>query len=583
MGVVSDAGAQPAGGRGPDATEPLWTGPPHYPPPRLPRPVNQGFGTTPFARLARTHFASVVGDASFVIGMASSVFFSVDFDAARWRVGLFLLLTLVPFAVVAPLLGPAIDRARGGRRLMLIASCTVRALLAGLLVRDLESNWFYLEAFGMLVMGKTYHVAKSALVPTTVRSDEELVEANSKLALLSGIGGAVAAAPAGLLSLAGPQWVIAFSAVVFAIAAALSLRVSKAPIAEVPADEQEKLELRGIGIRRAAETMSFLRAIVGFLAFLLAFQFKDEGVALGMALVGAQGGVLLGAALAPRLREQTTEERIVTWSTGAVAAASFICFLGLHGPVGAAFLSLVVGAGAGAAKQSFDAIVQRDAPDANFGRSFARFESRFQLFWCLGALVPVAFAPPLTAGFLVISVTATAAVTRYVIGARRAQEEHEHRLQMFAVEGASEAAPPRPKGFERVRSIGRRRRGEPEAAVPAPVNLTKFTPPSDEDVAADPTLGSDTAQLLERLEFRPVRPPPEPDPDDDLAFPTDTWLVAPSPDRPAATQPAATQPASTQPAAAPAPPGDARLPGFDDDPTLTGEDPTAVIPRSSTP
>ncbi|HRI09396.1 MAG TPA: hypothetical protein PKW35_16355, partial [Nannocystaceae bacterium] len=102
------------------------------------------------------------------------------------------------------------------------------------------------------------------------------------------------------------------------------------------------------------------------------------------------------------------------------------------------------------------------------GRSFARFESRFQLFWCLGALVPVAFAPPLTAGFLVISVTATAAVTRYVIGARRAQEEHEHRLQTFAVEGASEAAPPRPKGFERVRSIGRRRRGEPEAQAHVP-------------------------------------------------------------------------------------------------------------------
>ena len=98
-------------------------------PPVLPRPVNAGFGTTPFARLARTHFTSVVGDASFVIGLASSVFFSVDFSAARWRVGMFLLLTLVPFAVVAPLVGPAIDRARGGRRLMLIASCGMRAEL----------------------------------------------------------------------------------------------------------------------------------------------------------------------------------------------------------------------------------------------------------------------------------------------------------------------------------------------------------------------------------------------------------------------------------------------------------------------
>ena len=98
----------------------------------------------------------------------------------------------------------------------------------------------------------------------------------------------------------------------------------------------------------------------------------------------------------------------------------------------AAFLSLIVGSAGGAAKQSFDAIVQRDAPDANFGRQFARFESRFQLFWCLGALVPVAFELPLAVGFAAISFAAGYAAVRYVVGARRAQEEHQHRLQMFA-------------------------------------------------------------------------------------------------------------------------------------------------------
>jgi hypothetical protein len=41
-----------------------------------------------------------------------------------------------------------------------------------------------------------------------------------------------------------------------------------------------------------------------------------------------------------------------------------------------------------AAKLAFDSLVQRDAPDANHGRSFARFEGRFQLSWAAGAFVP---------------------------------------------------------------------------------------------------------------------------------------------------------------------------------------------------
>ena len=41
-------------------------------------------------------------------------------------------------------------------------------------------------------------------------------------------------------------------------------------------------------------------------------------------------------------------------------------------------------------KLAFDSIVQRDAPDANRGRSFARFETRFQVIWVLGAFIPVA-------------------------------------------------------------------------------------------------------------------------------------------------------------------------------------------------
>ena len=159
----------------------------------------------PFARLARVQLVSAAGDALFTIALAGSLFFNLDPAAARPKVALYLILTIAPFAIVGPLIGPLIDRLRGGRRAMVIASGMGRAVLAFLMIRHLNSLLLFPEAFGALVLGKTYHVAKSAIVPGLVRGHEDLVEANSKLVLLSGIGGALAAGPGLLLGLFGSE------------------------------------------------------------------------------------------------------------------------------------------------------------------------------------------------------------------------------------------------------------------------------------------------------------------------------------------------------------------------------------------
>ena len=46
-------------------------------------------------------------------------------------------------------------------------------------------------SFGVMVLQKTYGVSRSALIPTVVNSKTELVEANSKLGLISGAIGAL--------------------------------------------------------------------------------------------------------------------------------------------------------------------------------------------------------------------------------------------------------------------------------------------------------------------------------------------------------------------------------------------------------
>ena len=99
----------------------------------LQKPPRQNILTadaSPFTRFARVHALSSIGDGLVTIALAGSIFFSVDPSAARNKVALYLFLTIAPFAVVTPLIGPAVDRARGGRRTMVLATTLGRAVVA---------------------------------------------------------------------------------------------------------------------------------------------------------------------------------------------------------------------------------------------------------------------------------------------------------------------------------------------------------------------------------------------------------------------------------------------------------------------
>ena len=58
----------------------------------------------PFGRLAVTHAAASVGDACLTVSLAGSIFFTQSIGESRTQVLLYLLLTLAPFAVVAPVI-----------------------------------------------------------------------------------------------------------------------------------------------------------------------------------------------------------------------------------------------------------------------------------------------------------------------------------------------------------------------------------------------------------------------------------------------------------------------------------------------
>jgi cyanate permease len=131
-------------------------------------------------------------------------------------------------------------------------------------------------------------------------------------------------------------------------------------------------------------------------------------------------GSFVGAAIGPRLRRRLVEERILLGSLVLVVAVGVLA-LRLGGRPGAAVLAAAVGVAAGAGKLAFDSIVQRDAPDAVRGRTFARFETRFQLAWVAGAALPVAVHIPNDVGIAVIAVGAAVAFFSYLAGLRAAR------------------------------------------------------------------------------------------------------------------------------------------------------------------
>jgi hypothetical protein len=120
---------------------------------------------SPFGRLALTHVLMTAGDTLFAVSLAGSLFFSISPTAAKDKVLLYLLLTMGPFAVVAPSLGPLTDRSRGARRAMVVTSALGRAALCPFIARDIHSLLLFPEAFLMLVLSKVYLVTKGALVP----------------------------------------------------------------------------------------------------------------------------------------------------------------------------------------------------------------------------------------------------------------------------------------------------------------------------------------------------------------------------------------------------------------------------------
>jgi len=364
----------------------------------------------------------MAGDAFVTVSLAGSLFFDVGVGAARPKVLLYLLLTMAPFAVVAPVLGPFLDRTRGGRRLMVAGAMAGRAVLCILMANKIDSPLLYPLAFGALVLSKGQSVAKSALVPAVVDSHDELVLANSRLAIIAVLGASVAAPIAAvILKVLGAAWVLRTGSLVFVFGTVCAFGIPRAKRvgSGETVDEREALHARSIVV--AGTAMGLLRSIVGFFTFFAAFALKrahEPAWVFGLVLIASAVGNGLGTISAPFLRKRVREEWMLA---GALLFPALPLVLAArdYGRVSLIAAAATVAAATACGRVAFDSLLQRDGSESVRGRAFARFETRFQLVWVAGGVGAVIFPGGGRGGLFVVAVVLLFAGLSYVGAFRR--------------------------------------------------------------------------------------------------------------------------------------------------------------------
>jgi MFS family permease len=405
----------------------------------------------PLDRLAWVHAASTCGDALVAVALAGTLFFAVPVAAARPRVALYLLLTVAPFAVVAPLLGRLLDGRSGAGRLALATAMALRAALAALTVARTESLLLYPLAFGLLVCSRAHGISRTAMVPEVLgqgSAGQDLVAVNGRMARVAALGGTAGALLGVALDrLLGGGAVLWAAAITFTAgtALALSLPTTRRRREAVPGRRRDPMDRRAARLARppgrvrlARMANTCVRAVGGFTLFLLAFELRRQGVGtagLGLLLAAVGIGGVVGAFLLPRAARLVREDGLLAGGL-LLCGTTALLLAGRVGVESAAAGGLAMGAGIAAARLGFESLVQREVPPPARGTAITRAETTFQLAWVAGAVLPVAFPLPTTPSLLAAALVCLVAAVTYTVGLLRRRRGREGRVRIAKSTGA---------------------------------------------------------------------------------------------------------------------------------------------------
>ena len=397
-------------------------------------------------RLFDLHAISCAGDTLIAIGLAGTIFFNVPLGEARGKVALYLLITMIPFALLAPVVGPLLDHFRHGRRYALAVTMLGRAFLAYVISDHLFGWGLYPAAFGVLALSRAYGVARSAAVPRLLPEGVGLSQVGARASVYGTFAGAVVA-PIGLLAFKiGPQWPLRVATIIFVAGMVVALRLppraDSDPPEAVPRPWRAALGLGRNGDRPLAGKLvvstligsASLRLLYGFLLLFLAFVIAAnelDSTLLGHDLgrqgaVGVIGGALavgtfLSTAAGTRLRIRRplalqSAGLTITAGVGVLAAVFYNLAM-------LALLALVTAIFSGISKLAVDATIQERVPERLRASAFAHSETVLMIAWVTGGGIGIIPLPG-RLGVAIAALIAVAMAVRAGWVAARLHNEH---------------------------------------------------------------------------------------------------------------------------------------------------------------
>lgn len=362
----------------------------------------KGAGQTGLSRLIELNAASAFADALVTVALAGTLFFSATTAEARGNVALYLVLTMAPFAVLAPVLGPFLDRFSHGRRWAIGLTAAARGFLAWIAADAVVDDgvWLYPAALGVLVGQKAFAVTRAAAVPRLLPDGVSLVAANSRLQLAATFGTMVGA-PLGIaLAQIGDDWPLRVAFLAYAGTTVLAILLPK-QVDSAAGETQASIRSGDSGRFRVGATVvealranAALRWFSGFMTMFLAFMLREEpvagldgllllGIVAASAWLGSTAGSSVGAVVTARSPNRTILALVALTAVAALVSAVYWSLITV------VFVGLVAGFAQQLGRLSLDAIVQRDVPEKMRSNAFARSETLLQLGWVVGGGVGI--------------------------------------------------------------------------------------------------------------------------------------------------------------------------------------------------
>ncbi|MFE3222310.1 MFS transporter [Nocardia sp. NPDC059228] len=379
--------------------------------------------------------ANFATDAAIAVALANTLFFASATAESKTKVALYLLITIAPFAVIAPVIGPMLDRLQRGRRVALAGSFALRVFIAGLLIFNIDNWALYPLALCMMILSKSFSVLKSAVTPRVLPPGIDLVRTNSRLTVFGLVGGTMGAGAVAALcaKIAGSTGALLFAAALAAAGMILSLRIPswvEVTEGEVPAtlgyhgndartevldpsradtvQASKRRQPLGRSVVTGLWGNSTVRILTGFLTFYGAFVAKStehravqQVAMLGVIVVAAGVGNFAGNASGARMKLGRPQLIVLSCTAACVGVAVVAALMG--NLMGAGIATLIASGASALAKVSLDASIQDDLPPESIASGFGRSETVLQLSWVIGGALGVMLPPTWWIGFTVVA------------------------------------------------------------------------------------------------------------------------------------------------------------------------------------